>query len=157
MQTTIVQNIACNPKIYDTAISASNKCGQLILDVDENEFTDNIKLYLGGIVFHLYIEDDNEYIEIRDRGYVWNRNSDLSIILLNIPETCYIKAEPMLNKAILDLKDKDGDYLYPDLRELTALPVSLIFDDTNIQNTGGGGGGTQYEDADNKEYPLDNG
>lgn len=136
-QTTITNSVPLTNTYYP--ISAPNKSGQIIIDIDESNY-DTIKNYVGGIVFHFFIKIDEQYIPIRDRTYIWNSGSDLSIEVQEIPTDCYVLVSPII--------DNDNAIVL-----MSGLPISLVFDDTAIPVPGGSG--TQYEDADNKLYPLE--
>lgn len=136
-QTTITNNVPFTNTYYQ--ISAPNKSGQIIIDIDESNY-DLIKNYVGGIVFHFFIKIGDEYIPIRDRTYIWNNGNDLSIIVEDIPTECYVLVAPILDNIGVETP--------------VNLPVSLVFDDTAIP-VPGGSSGTQYEDADDKLYPLE--
>lgn len=123
-QTTITNSVPLTNTYYQ--ISAPNKSGQIIIDIDESNY-DTIKNYVGGIVFHFFIKIDEQYIPIRDRTYIWNSGSDLSIEVQEIPTDCYVLVSPII--------DNDNVIVL-----MSGLPISLVFDDTAIPVPGGSGG-----------------
>jgi len=135
-QSVLIQNVALTEQFSDE-ISASSGCGEIIIDIDESQWTKGFKEYVAGILFRVYVKVDEEYILVQDRGYLWNTDEDVSVVLEEIPNPCYISMKPTLNDEVKHLKNKDGNYLYPELQNITSLPISIIFDDSGVIGEGG--------------------
>lgn len=114
-------------------LSAPNKCGQIIIDIDESQWTEGFKRFVSGIVFKIYIKDNNEYIPIRDRSYIWNTGNDLSLVIDEIPDSCYVYVHPIFDEVVKEYKNSDGTYKYPELQNVTDIPIAIYFDDANVK------------------------
>lgn len=125
------------PQYY--LLDAPNKCGQIIIDINESQYTEGFKRFVGGIVFKIYIQDEEqeEYIPIRDRSYIWNTGNDLSLVINEIPTSCYVSILPIFDEVVKTYKNADGTYKYPELQNITDIPISVYFDNSKTSSGGG--------------------
>lgn len=156
-QSTLIDKVKLTEQFY--TVSASNNCGQIIIDINESLYTKGFRDYIGGIMFRVYLDLNGEHIAIMDRGYIWNTGEDVSLVIEDIPSECDISIEPLLNEQIRKLKNPNGTFLYPELQGITDLPIAVIFDDSPIMSGGGSGGGcggaSVYVGDDEPENPSE--
>lgn len=99
-----------------------------ILVIDET-LTDTEKRYLTAVMFQVYtkITVDNEdiYIPIKDVSIMWNTYMDEAIMLNNIPDGSYVTIKPIVDTSVLELKDRNGNLLYPDAKDITEFNISV--------------------------------
>ena len=91
---------ATNTIEYSDEMSAPSNSGQIIIDVREDEFTENMKRGLAGILFTMYIKLDGvvDYIPVKDRSYIWSSKADLSMIITDTPKSFYFGVQPIIDK-----------------------------------------------------------
>lgn len=99
--------------------------GLLVINIDESNFTDTMKRYLTAIMFQAYTEVEGTYIPIKDISIMWNTNVDEAITLDNIPEGSYATIKPIVDDGVLELKDRNGNLLYPDAKNITEFPITI--------------------------------
>ena len=107
--------------------------GLLVIDIVESDFTDTMKRYLTAIMFQVYTkitetidnEDVDTYIPIKDVSIMWNTNVDEAITLDNIPDGSYATIKPIVDKSVLELKDRNGNLLYPDAKDIVSFPIKI--------------------------------
>ena len=90
--------------------------GLLVVNIDEDDFTDVMDRYLSGITFQIYTKVNEEYIPIKDSIYMWNKKTDEAITLDTIPDGSY-----MTIKAIVDTTIPSAY----DVSSITEFPISI--------------------------------
>lgn len=91
---------------YSEEISAPDNSGQIIIDIDEDNFNEKMSRGLAGILFTMYVklEGKPEYIPIENRSYIWNSKKDLSMVITDIPTSFYFGIQPIID-CYYDMKE----------------------------------------------------
>jgi len=101
----------------------------LVINANEDTFTDTMKRYLSAIVFKFYIETENsEYISVEGSTIKWDSDADIAYMLSQhcIPKDAYLGFSIILDKSVLTLKDNEGKLIYPDAKNITEFPIEII-------------------------------
>ena len=98
--------------------------GLLVINVDEDNFTDTMKRYLYGIVFQVYTKVSNTYIPIKDLSFKWDLKTDEAITFDTIPDGSYMTVQALTDSACGLIRDKNGNLMY-DISNITEFPITI--------------------------------
>jgi hypothetical protein len=98
--------------------------GLLVINVNEDEFTDTMKRYLYGIIFQMYTKSNDVYIPIKNVSFKWDKKTDEAITFDTIPEGTYMTVMALVDEAVKVIRDKDGSYMY-DVSDITEFPINI--------------------------------
>lgn len=98
--------------------------GLLVINVNEDEFTDTMKRYLYGIIFQMYTKSNDVYIPIKNVSFKWDKKTDEAITFDTIPDGTYMTITALVDEAVKVIRDKDGSYMY-DVSGITEFPINI--------------------------------
>ena len=130
----IYRDLSKNPSYVP--ITFTKNSGMLIINISQDEFTDEMKMQMPAVSATIYSADGSEYVPILDKCFIWQTTgTDMCIPIYDVPNSCYISIAPVFNEY------------HPKDKLIDKFPVLCTLDNTPIESGSSGSGGSGLPDV----------